>query len=550
MKAGLLILPFLAILIGAVGTAVGSALPDMHWIAQASWAVAAGVLLLWVGLDVENFKAAFLRKGAKYGASSGAVIVLGVLIIVGIGNLASRPRFNKSIDMTRDKLNTLSDQSKKLVEQLAEQAKTGGKPVTITAFVAEDAGQQQLRDLIEMYQAAGANFVVEYVDPNKNPTRAMGDKVTEGNTVIFRRGEQEKRISTFNEEKLTNALVNVLKDKSKKIYFTTGHGEGSLRGTEPNGFATIVTELEGNKDKVEELSLLATARVPDDADALVIAGPKYDFKEEETRVIEDFLKRGGSVLVMENALAPADILNKTLEKFGVKFNDDIVILEPNSQAAQMIGQNNAIVSEFDDFNPVTKDFARQSQVSLVMPFTRTISEVKDNVNNLKVTLAGKTPKDMVRVKDVRKPEDLSNIGTGRVETGEAQPVIAVAFGKTQAQALASNTKDDKGTSKTDAAASGSGAPQSKETRLIVTGSSHFASNDGVQRPEHKDMFLNMTSYLLQDDDFISIRPKDPTKSTVDITSPRSQIVLLVLAFIYPFFFLGSGTYAWLRRRRA
>lgn len=549
MKAGLLILPFLALLVGAVGTAVGSALPDMHWIAQAAWALAASIVLLWVVLDLENFKAAFLRKGAKYGASSGIVVLLGVLIIAGLGSLAARPRFNKSIDLTRDKLNTLSEQSKKLVETIAEQSKAGGKPVTITAYVGEEAGQQQLRDLIEMYQAAGANFAVEYVDPNKNPTRALGDKVTEGNTVILRRGEQEKRISAFNEEKLTNALVNVLKEKSKKVYFTTGHGEGSLRGTEPNGYATVVTELEGSKNKVEELSLLAAVKVPDDADALVIAGPKYDFKEEEARAIEDFLKRGGSVLVMENALSPAEILNKTLEKFGVRLNDDIVILEPNSQAALMIGQNNAIVSEFDDFNPVTKDFARQSQVSLVMPFTRTITEVKDNANKLKVTLAGKTPKDLVRVKDVRKPEDLSNIDPSRLETGAAQPVIAVAFGKTQGPATASNTKDDKATTKTDAA-NGSGAPQAKETRLIVTGSSHFASNDGIQRPEHKDMFLNMTSYLLQDDDFISIRPKDPTKSSIDITSPRSQIVLLLLAFIYPFFFLGSGTYAWLKRRRA
>lgn len=550
MKAGLLILPFLALLIGAVGTAVGSAITEVPWLTQVAWAVALGVVILWVLLDFENFKAAFLRKPAKYGASSGLVVLFGVLVIFGIGNLASRPRFNKSVDLTRDKLNTLSDQSKKLVDQLGEQAKAGAKPVAITAYVAEDGGQQNLRDLLEMYQASGANFAIEYVDPNKNPTRAMADKVSEGNTVILRRGDQEKRISAFNEEKVTNALVNLMKAKAKKVYFTKGHGEGSLRGTEPNGYAKVVAELEGSKNVIEELSLLEAIKVPDDADALVIAGPKYDFKEEEARAVEDYLKRGGAVLALVNAMTPVETLDKTLQKFGVKLNDDLLILEPNSQLAQVQGQNNAIVAEFDDFNPVTRDYARQTAVAMLMPFTRSLGEVKDNPNQLKVTLAGKTMSAQVRVKDVKKPEDLNDLSPDRLETDIAQPVIAVAFGRTQAPATANNTHSETGSDTKSDASTGSGAASAKETRLVVAGSSHFASNDGLQRGENRDMILNMASYLLQDDDFISIRPKDATKSSLDILSPQSQIMLLVLAFIYPFFFLGSGTFIWLKRRRA
>jgi ABC-type uncharacterized transport system involved in gliding motility auxiliary subunit len=546
VKAGLLILPFLAILIAAVGTAVGSAFPETKWIAQAAWGLGAAVVALWVMLDLDSWKALFARKGAKYGASSGLVVALGVAVIVGLAVVAHLPRFNKSVDVTRDRLNTLSDQSAKVIDQI----KQSGEPVKVTAFMTDEKVSTEFRDMMTLYQSKGANFAIEYVDPQTQPTRAMAEKVTEGNTAIFRHGKQEKRLTAFSEEKVTNALVNVLKDKTKKIYFTKGHGEGALKGTEANGFNTIATDLEGNKDTVEELSLLEAAKVPDDADMVVIAGPKYDLKEEETRMLEDYLKRGGSLLVMDNAMTPDATLNRFLEKFGIRYQNDLLILDPNDIRAQMIGQNNAIVTDFDEFNPVTKDFARQSQVAVVLRSTRSVQDVPDNPNKLKVTLAAKTAKEVIRVKNVNQPGDLENLTEDRWETGQF-PVLAVAAGKTQTPATADAA--DKGANdknaKTDAAKDAA-AGKTRETRVVAIGSVDFANNQGAQTPEHRDLFMNMTNYLLQDEDFISIRPKDPTKSTLTLTSGRSQLSLVLLSYIYPFVFLGGGTLVWLRRRRA
>ena len=207
------------------------------------------------------------------------------------------------------------------------------------------------------------------------------------------------------------------------------------------------------------------------------------------------------------------------------------------------------VTGFDEFSPVTKDFSRQSQMTLVMHNARSLTEVQDNLNKMKVTLAAKTAEKIIKVRNVTQASDLENLTEDRWEMG-AFPVIAVAAGKTQLPATANNTKPEKdGEAKSDAAKDAS-LGKAKETRLIVAGSVDFAANVGAQTAEHRDMFMNMTNYLMQDDDFISIRPKDPTKSSLDITSGRSQLLLLVLAFIYPLFFLGSGTFAWLRRRRA
>jgi ABC-type uncharacterized transport system involved in gliding motility auxiliary subunit len=543
MKPGLLILPFLALLVAALGTAVGSALPEYKWILQLTWALSATIVALWVIMDIDNFKLAIKRNGAKYGASSGLVVFLGTMVIVAIAVLAARPRFNKSIDLSRDKLNTLSDQSVKVIQQI----KDGGDQVAIKVFTADEKVSTDLRDTLNLYQAKGANFKVDYIDPRANPTAAIAAKITDPNTAIFSYKGQEKRLTAFSEEKVTNALVSILKNKTKKVYFTKGHGEGALKGTDATGFDQIAKELEGNKDNVDELSLLETAKIPEDADLVVIAGPKYEFKEEEARIIEEYLKRGGALLVMADAMVPVSSLNKLLEKFGVKYQDDLLILAPNDIRAQMIGQNNAIVSEFDEFSPVTKDFSRMSQVQLVFRNTRSVEEIKDNTNKFKVELVGKTSKDMIRVKNVKTAADLENLTEDRWDTGSF-PVIAVTTGKAQAPALATANSEDKDT-KTDAA-KGEGAPKPKETRIIVTGSVDFAANQGAQLAEHRDMFLNMTNFLVQDEDFISIRPKDPTKSTIQLTSAKSQLILLFLAFIYPFVFLGGGTLAWLKRRRA
>lgn len=548
MKPGLLIIPFLALLVAAVGTAIGSAFPTVKWIAGIGWASGAAMIVLWVLLDLANFKAMFLRKGAKYGASSGLVVVLGLLIITGLGVLTNKPRFDKSYDATKNKQNTLSDQSVKTVESINKRT----TEIKAIAYFQDDQVRQQFMDLATLYLGRGAKLNIEYVDPQRDPMRAKADALTSANTVIFKTDTQESRITTFTEEKITNALVKVLKDKSKKVYFTKGHGEGQAKGTEAQGFSTMVAELENNKYEVGELSLLEEAKIPEDADLIIVAGPKYDFKEEEVRFLEDYLKRGGAMFAMVDAMTPVPNLNSLLGKFGLKVDDDLLILHPSDPRAALLGTNNAIVSEFDDLNPVTKDFARQSQVALVMPNTRSVDEVAGNPNNMKVSLVGKTSKAIIRVKNVKTPKDVEgvNINKDRVEAGSFA-VVAVANGKPTAPSLASSSASPDSASKDKADASSTGGADSakKEVRVVLVGSSAFASNGGAQAAEHRDMFVNVTSYLLQDDDFISIRPKDASKSTISLTSGSSQLLLLALAFIYPFVFLGGGLSYWLKRRR-
>lgn len=553
MRPALFVIPFLALFVGMIGTAIGSAFSELSIVSPVAWAIAAGLIALWVAMDLENFKRLFGRKGTKYGASSGAVVIVAIIAIIGAGMLSNRPRFNKSIDLTKGGQNTLSNQSIKLIETIAAR----GQDVQVTAFFQDEPVKEEFKSLAKLYLSLDAKLKIEYVDSQSDPTRVMGEKLTSGNTVIFRLGNQESRITTFNEEKMTNALVAVLKDKVKKVYFTKGHGEGIIKGSEQNGYDLVVQSLENNKYQVEQISLLDQAKVPEDADLLVIAGPEYDFKAEEVSFIEAYLKKGGAVLAIVDAVRPVTNINGLMEKFGLRFNSDLVIMGSDDPRALLLGRNNAIVSEFDDFNPVTKDFARQSQVDMIMAFTRSLSDVAENPNNMKIVLAGKTSASMETIAGVNSDNDLQSIDPSRLSKGSV-PVIAVATGRAQGPKLADSTMpkaadSDPATAstKSDASTAQGAAPADKEIRLVAVGSSHFARNDGAQASgANRDLFINISNYLLQDEDFISIRPKDASKSSITLTTPGSQLALTLLSMIYPFLFLGAGIFFWLKRRNA
>jgi ABC-type uncharacterized transport system involved in gliding motility auxiliary subunit len=520
MKPLFVVFPFLSILIGALGTILASKYPDQKILFYSlGWGGALSLILFWIWLDIKGFQRLFAQKGTRYGASSGLVVLLGLSVIVGIASLTSRPRFDKSIDLTKDKRNTLSEQSISTIETVKKRS----AEVDILAYFQAEDQKNSFKEQLDLYLGNGLKAKVEYVNPQREPIRAQADKLTNANTVIFKLGNQENRITTFTEEKITNALVSVLKETTKKIAFTKGHGEGQIDGSDPNGFNINVQELKNNKFDVVELNLVELTVIPEDVSTLMISGPKYDFKDGEISLLRNFIERGGAVGLFVDAMVEMPTLFGFLRSYGLSINNDFLILSPNDPRAQLFGQNIAFVSEFDEFNPVTKDFSKSSSVNIVTQNTRSVSDVTENEKSFKVSIVGKVkPEGGIKVKDVKNQNDLKNIDAGRIERGTFG-VIATSMGKAG----------------------------EKEVRLVVVGSSQFANNQGAQTSsENRDLFQNIVNYLAQDDDFITIRPKDPTKSTLDVSTKAAGFNLAFISFLYPFLFLFGGVAYWFQRRRA
>ena len=89
---------------------------------------------------------------------------------------------------------------------------------------------------------------------------------------------------------------------------------------------------------------------------------------------------------------------------------------------------------------------------------------------------------------------------------------------------------------------------SPESRLIVVGDSDFASDQYFDLSADGDLFLNMVSWLAEDTDLISIRPKDPKNRSIILTYAQQQLVFWGVVVIFPVSVLIFGLGIWRSRR--
>ena len=142
-----------------------------------------------------------------------------------------------------------------------------------------------VEDLFKQYaRYAGSNFAWKSVDPDRDPAlaRTMGVEAY-GTTVLEAKGRTEKVQDADQEEKLTNALVKVMREGKRSVYVVQGHGEPDLANSEQRGFSEAKTALEKANYDVKPLALARQGTVPDDAAVVIVAGPRTDFLAPEIR---------------------------------------------------------------------------------------------------------------------------------------------------------------------------------------------------------------------------------------------------------------------------
>ena len=125
-------------------------------------------------------------------------------------------------------------------------------------------------------------------DTGKSVTVPFSDIIVQDYSSYYTSGSTSE--SEFDADgQLTSAINQVTTDVSKKLYYTTGHGETTL-STE------MADELEGSSVTTEELNLLMVKEMPADCDLLLIDAPSGDFSEQEKTMLLEYLSGGGKVI--------------------------------------------------------------------------------------------------------------------------------------------------------------------------------------------------------------------------------------------------------------
>jgi hypothetical protein len=87
-----------------------------------------------------------------------------------------------------------------------------------------------------------------------------------------------------------------------------------------------------------------------------------------------------------------------------------------------------------------------------------------------------------------------------------------------------------------------------EARLAVIGDSDFVTNSLLGVQGNRDLFLNTLNWLSQQENLISIRPKDPEDRRITLTAGEQRFVTWLAFPILPFAIFGAGILNWWRRR--
>jgi ABC-type uncharacterized transport system involved in gliding motility auxiliary subunit len=465
--------------------------------------LAAGGLGVYFATNVRNLGDEFTGRGTFYALTSTAITVALFAALVGVNYIAVKKP--KTWDLTKDKIYTLSDQTVGVLKGLKSD-------VQIYAFYG--AGDPEFRELesrLNQYRERTDKLKVQLLDPSKHLKEVKDFNISQsGPRLIVKAGGKESRAKDIGEEALTNAIAEVTRGASKKIYFSKGHGEHAVGDATERGMKLWVDGLRSEGYQVAEIELAATKTMPADAQALVVAGPVASLTDGEAKLVQEWVDKGGKLIAMVDPTIHSG-LEKAFAAWGFKLGDDEVI-DTESQDPQV-----AIAQEYAD-HPITTPRTSAFQLASIFPLARSVSKAKD-------APAGWTVTELART-GPRSWGETDAIRDGRVEYTPG--------------------KDLKGPVPLAAAAThGSG---DAESRVVVIGNSNFAANGFFRMSGNRDFALNAASWVAHEEAKISIRPKSRTGNQLFLTREQKHTITLFAFDVLPFSLLFAGLLVWQTRK--
>jgi ABC-type uncharacterized transport system involved in gliding motility auxiliary subunit len=477
--------------------------------------------LLYLLSQWREIARSFARRQTRYGAISLASIAVVLAMLVGINWIANRQ--SKRWDLTEGGQFTLSDQTRKVLAELP-------KPVRAKVF-GRSSTLERYRDRLEAYDALSDRLSVQYIDIVRRPELAQQYQVNVDGTVVFEYDGRTEKVTSDSEQELTNAIAKVVHGRQPKVYFVQGHGEKDPVSSERGGYSELAAALRAENFAVEKLVLAQQTAVPDDADVVVVAGPRTDYLLPELEMLRAYLRRGGKLLVMVDPpetpdRPPLTNLARFLREWAVEVGDNVVV--DLSPVGRLLGTGPSVpVAASYPAHAITEGF----NVLTAYPLARSVSPITG--------VEGRTAQAIVETSPSSWAEtDLKRLlAEGQAQREEnrgdrAGPItLAVAVTATAADAPA--------------AANGAEKP---ETRIVAVGDSDFAANVAIGVQGNRDLALNMLNWLARRESLIAIRPREPSDRRITMTADQQARVFWLTLAIIPGLLLLAGVQVWWRRR--
>jgi ABC-type uncharacterized transport system involved in gliding motility auxiliary subunit len=446
----------------------------------------------------------------RYGLHAALSIAL-VIGVIGFVEAIS-VRHSARLDLTENKRHSLSPQTIQLLKNLKSEVNAVG------FFRSDQPGKRVAEDLFKQYASqSGGKFTWKVVDPDRDPALARRYAVESYGTIVLETKNRSEKVNDAEEEKLTNGLVKLTREGKRVVYILQGHGEHELGNTDRPGFSEAKTALERANYDVKPLVLAREGKIADDAAVVIVPGPRTDLFPPEVDALDGYLGRGGKVLAMVDPPFPQKVqdaaIKRLLGRWGVTLGENLIVeLSPIGRLFG-IGPEVPIIQQYEP-HPITRDLAG---ITTLFPITRTVDPAKPAPAGINVTPLARTS-----------PDSWGETDRQALEQGTAKPDPQDPKGPLSVAVVA--TKD--------------------KARLVVYGTSNLATNQFLNLQGNRDFFLNTVSWLAEEEDQISVRPKDSRQSPIFLSARQGQLVFWLPVIVLPGLVLAGGVAALIRRRSA
>lgn len=487
-----------------------------------------GLMLFLTVLSIQRRRYSVSLKNFSFSAYSTGRMAAAIAVVVIVNIIMGEmPSSWTAIDLTSQKLYSLTDQTKEFVAGMDED-------VTIYVLVKEDNRDTTLGQTLERYDDLSGHITVEYVNPAVNPRFHLQytSSSISSNSLIVVSDKRSKVIdysdiyetettmdyNTYSysttttgydgEGQITSALDYVTREDMAKVYLTSGHGEYSLS-------SSFRKALDKENVEYEEVNLLNYEAVPEDAACVIINAAVKDFSADDAKKVTDYLDEGGKVIVV-TGFSDEEMpnLGSILAYMGMSVADGLIVEQNTNNYYRIpyyvfpdMGVNaytSGLYGEFYLFAPYAQAIQIADEDSGEISYDTFLTSsqeafLKNSLDNLE---------------DYSKGEDdlegLFNIGVEAVKTVGDNQAVMVVYGCEQM------FTDDADT--------------------VVSGA-------------NKQLFTNTVSSFVEHEVTVSIPAKSYEVSYLTVTQSDIIMWMFVTTIILPLGCLITGFVIWFRRRK-
>jgi ABC-type uncharacterized transport system involved in gliding motility auxiliary subunit len=469
------------------------------------------VISFFVGLNMLSlihFKRFDITEGRQYALSPETISYIGELdepirIIVTLSGNENDSEMGASYTDVRNLIKEY-----KYTAQL-----TGAGPIE-AEYVNVYQQQRLAQELVEEFGISQPNLII-FATEQKHRTIVI-DELYES--------EKMEKTAFRGEQMFTSAILDVSSPKNTTIYFLKGHGERDPNNVDPiAGLSQLTQQLDQRNFDIKSLDLtIPDANIPDDADLIVLAGPRQPLMAREVNMLEDYLNNNAGRLIVLIDPAINNNLGDLFFQWGVLAEDMLML---DTGADSMMNGGDLLIRRFDPEHPITESLAKNSE-SIVVGFSRPIRAD-----------IGAPLDDRLSVTPI--------VGGSETSWGERFYQDPKLMGYDEGVDLKGPVSIVVVSERSVSSDLGIDIPGG---RLVVFGSSELITNSRLTILGNFTLFLNTINWSLDRNNLLSIDPKPIQKLHITLSQEEMTKLRLAILLILPGCCALFGTFVyWLRR---